>query len=87
MGTDAERAESENRLGGLTAPTMPQKKTIERIVEESEAFCRQALRMLAPRTCSHSGNCDHECSVCRDSGDDALCRLDHAFSVASDPCR
>jgi hypothetical protein len=43
---DAALAELENHLGGLIALDAAQKRSIRRMGEKSEAFCRQALRML-----------------------------------------
>jgi len=43
---DAALAELETRLGGLIALSPAQKRTMRRMGEKSEAFCRQALRVL-----------------------------------------
>ena len=43
---DAALTELETQLSGLIALSQPQKKTLRKMGEKSEAFCRQALRVL-----------------------------------------
>ena len=44
---DAALSELENKLGGLIALSVPQKRSLRKMGEKSEAFCRQAMRLLA----------------------------------------
>ncbi|MEO5626399.1 MAG: hypothetical protein ABIQ70_10370 [Dokdonella sp.] len=43
---DAALTELETQLSGLIALTLPQKRSLRKMGEKSEAFCRQALRVL-----------------------------------------
>jgi hypothetical protein len=44
---DAALTELETKLGGLIALSVPQKRSLRKMGEKSEAFCRQAMRLLA----------------------------------------
>ena len=44
---DAALAELEGQLSGLIALAIPEKRRLRKMGEKSEAFCRQALRVLA----------------------------------------
>jgi hypothetical protein len=44
---DAALTELETRLAGLVALSVPQKRSLRKMGEKSEAFCRQAMRLLA----------------------------------------
>ena len=44
---DAALTELESKLGGLIALSVPQKRSLRKMGEKSEAFCRQAMRLLA----------------------------------------
>lgn len=44
---DAALTELETQLGGLIVLTVAQKRSMRRMGEKSEAFCRQTLRVLA----------------------------------------
>ena len=43
---DAALTELETQLGGLIAMTTPKKRSLQKMGQKSEAFCRQAVRVL-----------------------------------------
>jgi hypothetical protein len=85
---DAALTELETQLSGLIALSIPQKRGLRKMGEKSEAFCRQALRVLAqnpqivPPNLASSGAIDDLASL--DKLRPRLVRLTRLSERASD---